>query len=258
MVVALVEDKEDNATEQAGKGSSQSKKIRKSLGILKRKQMMKRTEDIYQKIVNECKNEGIDIDTMLGLLLTRSNSKRIGELGELVVNNGVAENKNVMTNQKAATIYTDLKLGRETYTQMKKIVQSSGFPVFPSWAQVRRFQSDVTPAELRHLPEPEKGVYFQFKDACSTTQGRIMKQLQENALLSSTSLTMHIKYGFNGSGGHSMFNQLNNTKTHNMILTIFCPLKIKDQSVKSNLGTTNTKCSNFAESVDDSEGNRIH
>ena len=68
---------------------------------------------------------------MLGLLLTRSNSKRIRELGELVVNNGVAENKNVMTNQTAATIYTDLKLGRKTYTQMKKIVQSSGFPVFP-------------------------------------------------------------------------------------------------------------------------------
>ena len=37
-----------------------------------------------------------------------------------------------------------------------------------------------------------------------------------------------MKFGFDGSGSHSIYNQLNNVQTNNIILTMFCPLAIEN------------------------------
>ena len=37
---------------------------------------------------------------------------------------------------------------------------------------------------------------------------------------------MKLKYGFDGSGSHAIYNQKNNEETNNMILTVFCPLTL--------------------------------
>ena len=38
---------------------------------------------------------------------------------------------------------------------------------------------------------------------------------------------MKIKFSFDGSGNHSIYNQINNFQTNNIIMTMFCPLSIK-------------------------------
>lgn len=43
-----------------------------------------------------------------------------------------------------------------------------------------------------------------------------------------TPLKMEIKFGFDGSGGHAIYNQLKNVMTNNLIIAMFCPLSIKD------------------------------
>ena len=44
---------------------------------------------------------------------------------------------------------------------------------------------------------------------------------------------MKIKFGFDGSGSHAIYNQVNNQNTNNMILSVFCPLKIEDSAGES-------------------------
>ena len=41
---------------------------------------------------------------------------------------------------------------------------------------------------------------------------------------------MNCKFGFDGSGGHSIFNQVNNDETNNLILTVVHPLELKGSS----------------------------
>ena len=41
---------------------------------------------------------------------------------------------------------------------------------------------------------------------------------------------MKLKYGFDGSGNHAIYNQKNNEETNNMILTVFCPLGMYDDN----------------------------
>ena len=41
---------------------------------------------------------------------------------------------------------------------------------------------------------------------------------------------MDIKFGFDGSGNHAIYRQLNNEKTNNIIMTMFCPLALKSES----------------------------
>ena len=41
---------------------------------------------------------------------------------------------------------------------------------------------------------------------------------------------MNIKFGFDGSGSHAIYRQLENTKTNNIIMSMFCPLSINNDN----------------------------
>ena len=43
-------------------------------------------------------------------------------------------------------------------------------------------------------------------------------------------LKIKLKYGFDGSGSHAIYNQKNNEETNSMILTVFCPLGMYDDN----------------------------
>ena len=45
-----------------------------------------------------------------------------------------------------------------------------------------------------------------------------------------SSAVMNIKFGFDGSGSHAIYRQLENTKTNNIIMSMFCPLSINDDN----------------------------
>ena len=41
---------------------------------------------------------------------------------------------------------------------------------------------------------------------------------------------MDMKFGFDGSGSHAIYNQVNNVFSNNIIMSMFCPLSIVDES----------------------------
>ena len=57
------------------------------------------------------------------------------------------------------------------------------------------------------------------------TASRIIEGTPDSQLPSSA--VLEIKYGCDGSGSHAIYRQLNNAKTNNMVMTMFCPLKLK-------------------------------
>ena len=170
--------------------------------------------------------EEVTVDRLLGLLLSRSQTKRIRGIGKQVWNEKYNDDNNKVPVEVAATVYTDGQFGRNTYTQMRKILGASGHNIFPAWRNIREFQRTLTP-KTHTIPEPNRGIYFELKESCNITANRILQQVDWNVKKDSP-LQMQIKFGFDGSGGHALYNQKNNVNTNNLILAMFCPLLIRD------------------------------
>ena len=78
------------------------------------------------------------------------------------------------------------------------------------------------------LEKPLTGVYFPLLSSIQITVSRILMTVTDLDL-HSQNLNVKIKYGFDGSGGHSIYHQLNNVSTNNLIIAMFCPLSISNE-----------------------------
>lgn len=206
------------------------KKIRKSLDSLKsRNQEIKRTDTIWSNVVALAQEENVEPSYIIGLLLTRCKAPSLKSVGRKIIN---GENVNPSVQEipliTALTIFCDCNLGKDTYTKQRRLLKSVGCPIFPSWSKIRGLQSTITP-EIQNLPAPHKGVYFPFLKAVEMTTVRLFETGLE-VQQAGCDLKMKLKYGFDGSGSHAIYNQKNNEETNNMILTVFCPLGMYDDN----------------------------
>ena len=78
-----------------------------------------------------------------------------------------------------------------------------------------------------NLNIPFVGVYFPLFKAVEITAKRIFQDIDESKLSSNNN--MKIKFGFDGSGSHAIYHQVNNVESNNMILSVFCPLRIENE-----------------------------
>ena len=219
---------ENELIEDAATLIAPPKKFRKSIDNLNRTQETRRTDEIWTSVVSQAEKEGVDPAVILGLLLTRYKDLPLKAVGRRIVN-GEAVNAEVKEIPliTALTIYCDCNLGKETYTKQKRLLSSVGCPIFPPWSRVRELQQSITP-EVQNLPAPYKGVYFPFLKAVEKTTVRLLEtglEIQQ----AGSDLKMKLKYGFDGSGSHAIYNQKNNADTNNMILTVFCPLNMHEE-----------------------------
>ena len=189
-----------------------------------RKQQQRRTEELWKLIQSGAAEEDISVEQLLGFLLTRTQSHSCKHIGnKLLLNSSIDD---VITSHvptiTALTIYCDCNLGRQTYTKLKRILSNANFPILPPWSKLRKLQSEITPPVIPY--EDKQGLYFPFLRAVQTTVLRIFSDQELH--ITHNELTLKLKYGFDGSGSHSIYRQKNNAQTNNMILTVFCPLKI--------------------------------
>ena len=176
--------------------------------------------------VQEVVEKGVKVSQILGLLLlTRCNDTVVCNMGKSSWEDNLNDSRTLPINS-TLTLYTDCRLGRDTYMKERKLFKSSGFDILPPWISLSKKQSKITPTVL-DLPLPHNGVFFPLIPAVKITMQRIIQNLPENVELSSE-VQLTIKFGFDGSGSHSIYNQVNNAQTNNMILTMFCPLSIEN------------------------------
>lgn len=112
--------------------------------------------------------------------------------------------------ETALVPYVDCSLGRSTYTVQKRVLAAAGCDIFPAWRHLRAKQKMITPHVL-YLQSPFRGVYFNFIDALQLTNLCRLENVPN--LDFDTPLHLSCKFGLDGSGGHSIYNQKYNDET---------------------------------------------
>lgn len=165
----------------------------------------------------------------MGLLLKRSHNSKARELGDELWNDSNSSACPRIPIDTAMTILVDSSLGRQTYTNQRKILKTASLDILPPWYSLRKEQQVITP-DLCQLPDPHVGVNFPLIPSLKLTAQRILQNVPEHKFSGSDIILMNIKFGFDGSGSHAIYHQVNNEKTNNIIMTMFCPLNISSES----------------------------
>ena len=198
------------------------KRKTKSLDQLGLKQLHRRTDPLWEKIQEFATDNEETPLRILAALLSRCGDRHAKEFGEQVWNECATETH--ISVISAMAILVDCALGRETYGKLRKVLKKEGHNILPVWSNVRVEQTKISP-EPQELPNPHIGIYLPFTKSMQLTAERIMQGTIADQLPSS--VVMEIKYGCDGSGSHAIYRQINNAQTSNIILTMFCPLKLK-------------------------------
>ena len=192
------------------------------------KQLRRHTDKLWDDVCTFSRNEGQDEWRILGLLLTRCQNQKAREFGNHLWNDPDSAAQLQVPIDTAMAILVDSSLGRQTYSNQRKILKSVGHDILPPWIHLRNEQTKITP-EPQRLPDPHVGVHFPLIQSTKITAQRIFQDIPDSTIPDSKSLIMNIKFGFDGSGSHAIYHQLNNEKTNNIILTMFCPLSISSE-----------------------------
>ena len=137
-----------------------------------------------------------------------------------------------LTYEQVTNLQQGLKLGKSGY-QLLKVSLPNSNEILPSWKDLRTEQYKFTPPVI-HQTDPIIGVKYNYNEAIKKTIERTLDTVDAiNLPPSGSTLKVRIKDGVDGSGSHSIYNQLNNADTHNMILYMFCILDIIDVQTNS-------------------------
>ena len=204
------------------------KKPKKSLDQLGERQLKNRTEEIWTKVKEYAEENNETPLRILALLLKKCNEKTARDFGDHVwqqpASSSISDHNLLTINVNAGmAIMVDCQLGRETYSKLRTTLRQQGHDILPPWINLRTTQAAISP-KPQPLPVPHEGVYMPYEESMKITATRIMETLPPTI---PSSVVMDIKFGFDGSGSHAIYRQVQNAKTNNIIMSMFCPLAIK-------------------------------
>ena len=136
-----------------------------------------------------------------------------------------------LTFEQSSAIFEAGKLSKRSYTSIRLILKTAGYDILPSYVQLENYRKSLRP-EISQLPEPNKGVKYDYKQAIQLTTERIFSTLPASSFRNLTEVTINIHDGLDGSGGHSIFNQKDNPDTNNIIMYMFRVESITDNETK--------------------------
>ena len=219
--------------------NTQKQKFRKSSTELGDRQKYRRTDEIISLIETAATENDVTVNCLLGYTLKRMNyhaDKKVAETGsnlmsvDMMVTNNAPSKMIPLSVASHIELYNDM--GRSKYQSLSSILQDNGHSILPGWKEIRKYQIEITPP-LYTVQDPTFGVKVEYKSAIRMTVKRILETLPENALSTTSSqLTAKFKDGVDGSGSHPIYNQQGNVQTNNIIMYIFCPLSLEDDTGK--------------------------
>ena len=149
--------KRDDLTLTTCQPTAEQKKVRKSLDELGQKQLQRRTDDLWQKVIDFASQNDETPFRIVSLLLSRCGDRQGKEFGQQVWSGSRVDK--MVSEDSATAILVDCALGRETYGRLRKILKKEGHDILPPWINLRRKQSKVTP-EIEPLTDPHIGFSF--------------------------------------------------------------------------------------------------
>ena len=117
--------------------------------------------------------------------LTKCKDPYAKEVSKILFENEGLFSKRKVPIEIALAVYTDCSMGRLTYANECKILQSAGFNILPSWCRLKEEQTAIRPSML-DLPQPHVGVYFPFYNVVKVTAelmlqiGKYLMMILEN------------------------------------------------------------------------------
>ena len=192
-------------------------------------QQYRRTAPIISFIKDKADLNKVSVNKLMGIIIKQINYKHdrnSSDIGDKLLQ---GTEYRVLPKVKASYLLQNLQLGRFGYRILKKTLTDEGNQErntinFPSWRSLRDFQYNLMPPILHDTQLP--GVRFEYLSAIKMTIKRVLDSNVKIPI--SKDLTVLIKDGVDGSGSHAIYHQLNNVQTHNMLMYMFCVLRITE------------------------------
>ena len=208
----------------------------KSLLQVSAKQQYSRTAPIIKYLKEQAQINKVSVNELIGMVTKQLNyhsDRNSSILGEKLMMQGDCESTIVMSPEKSSYLQQHLQLGRTGYQLLKATLndgneQYKTHTKLPSWKRLCEYQKDIMPPILHDTSIT--GVRLDYISALKMSIKRILDLLIKTPI--STDLKVHIKDGVDGSGSHAIYQQQNNSQTHNMIMFMFCVLRITDSGTE--------------------------
>ncbi|XP_063677373.1 uncharacterized protein LOC134813500 [Bolinopsis microptera] len=224
LFVELSDDEGDEAEE-----SPAPKKCRLHILKLSKSQQHRRLDSQYSNIQETAKLEDITVIQLLGMHLFRasySKNKEVADFAERLITGQPLHIVKEISVPSASLLLSTLEIGKSSYKKLRGILKSEvGDHVVPCYDAVASHNTKITP-NAEPLSPPYSGVKYPLIPAITMT---CQRQLSTLALDFSQDKLAEVtfKAGFDGSGGHSIFNQKGSAATNNIIMAMICPISIR-------------------------------
>ena len=224
LFVELSDDEGDEAEE-----SPAPKKCRQHILKLSKSQQHRRLDSQYSNIKETAGLEDITVIQLLAMHLFRasySKNKEVADFAERLITDQPLHIVKEISVPSASLLLSTLEIGKSSYKKLRGILKSEvGDHVVPCYDAVASHNKKITP-NAEPLSPPYSGVKYPLIPAITMT---CQRQLSTLALDFSQDKLAEVtfKAGFDGSGGHSIFNQKGSAATNNIIMAMICPISIR-------------------------------
>ena len=138
---------------------------------------------------------------------------------------------------ESVRLIADAELTKEQYLLIRRISKAHHHDLFPSYNDVIEAKKECYPTNIQIN---EKHCEVKLQDLLSHTTSRILSLLtpdhDANNELVENKYILHVKYGFDGSGGHSRFNQkFSDPESNDAYLfgTFIVPIRLTDKTTNA-------------------------
>ena len=210
------------------------------------RQRYNRTKPIIEYLQNMARKNKVSLNELLGVVTKQVDyiiQRDTSALGEQLLS---GQNSAFLAPETAIFLKHQLNLGRSSYQCLKDVLVNAAVNnrlKFPSWKTVRKVEREVTPAIQRDTSIP--GVRFCYSDSLKVTLTQLLSLHATEK--TSSQLTVYIKDGDDGSGSHGIYHQQGNEQSHNIIMYMFCVLKIEETDTRKPIFLEPKPASPFAQ-----------
>ena len=148
----------------------------KGLAELGRKQLKRRTNEVYKSICDLAKDENVSVARFLGFLVTRSpENYDIREIGQNIWDDktGHFQDEKVVPIESCLVAYNDCKFGWQTYTMQKQSLKLLDLEYSRAGVILREKRKEIS-LVVQDLPAPITGLFFPLSKAVQMTISRLL------------------------------------------------------------------------------------
>ena len=154
-----------------------------------------------------------------GLKAKYLHDKEIAQVGQAILQDEKLLDRHISL-EAAAAIFESGKMTKRIYTDVRLILKTAGADVLPPYKMLLNFKMQRRPT-VEKLVSPFSGVKFDYLSCLDLTSSQLFSSLDLPILNTLKEVHLNIHDGLDGSGGHSIFNQIGSTETNNIIMYMF-------------------------------------